>query len=326
MNSERTLYAFDLDDTLITTKSQVIANTPTGIKKLTPAQFALYTPKPDEEFDFSEFKYIKDPELIISNVRLFLDALSKSSYLSKTIILTARTPDVIDDIQALLSSKNLPEVEIYAVGSSDSNEKAKVIQKFINKGFTQIRFYDDSPYNIAAINKLKGINPNVDIKAKLVVNALHEESKGLWYNIRAKRARGEKPSHPNSKAFKSAVKAGKEILKKEKISELVQPAKEEDVDAKELELGIQVELEHTNSKEEAKRIALQHLKEDEKYYTKLKKLNLEGKHEPVKPGILKKRLGKLTCTEVRADRAKLKDKGTHYAKALQRYLNYHCRD
>jgi hypothetical protein len=51
---------------------------------------------------------------------------------------------------------------------------------------------------------------------------------------------------------------------------------------------------------------------------------LEGEHDPVKPGILKDRLGKLSCSKVRAERAKLKDKGTHYAKALQRYLNYHC--
>lgn len=51
---------------------------------------------------------------------------------------------------------------------------------------------------------------------------------------------------------------------------------------------------------------------------------LEGEHDPVKPGILKKRLGKLSCTKVRQERNKLEDKGTHYAKALQRYLNYHC--
>ena len=47
----------------------------------------------------------------------------------------------------------------------------------------------------------------------------------------------------------------------------------------------------------------------------------EGVHDPVKPGILKKRLGNLSCSRVKAERAKLKDKGTHYAKALQRYLN-----
>ncbi len=50
----------------------------------------------------------------------------------------------------------------------------------------------------------------------------------------------------------------------------------------------------------------------------------EDIHDPVKPGILKKRLGKLSCSRVRSAKSKLKDKGTHYAKALQRYLNYHC--
>ena len=47
-------------------------------------------------------------------------------------------------------------------------------------------------------------------------------------------------------------------------------------------------------------------------------------HKPVKPGILKKRLGSLSCSKVRGAKSKLKNKGTHYAKALQRYLNYHC--
>jgi uncharacterized membrane-anchored protein YjiN (DUF445 family) len=48
---------------------------------------------------------------------------------------------------------------------------------------------------------------------ELIQEVLAEEKPGLWANIRAKRARGEKSSHPNSKAFKDAVKAGKEINK-----------------------------------------------------------------------------------------------------------------
>jgi len=40
-----------------------------------------------------------------------------------------------------------------------------------------------------------------------------QEKPGLWANIRAKRARGEKPAHKNSKAHKDAVAAGKEINK-----------------------------------------------------------------------------------------------------------------
>jgi hypothetical protein len=44
---------------------------------------------------------------------------------------------------------------------------------------------------------------------------LNEEKPGLWANIRAKQARGEKPAHGNSDAHKDAVKAGKEINKEE---------------------------------------------------------------------------------------------------------------
>ncbi len=40
---------------------------------------------------------------------------------------------------------------------------------------------------------------------------MNEQSKGLWHNIRAKRARGEKPARKGSKAHKSAVKAAKRI-------------------------------------------------------------------------------------------------------------------
>lgn len=59
---------------------------------------------------------------------------------------------------------------------------------------------------------------------------------------------------------------------KQVVNEIVTPAKEQDVDPKQLEMGIKVEMEHTNDKEEAKKIALQHLAEDPHYYTKLKKL------------------------------------------------------
>lgn len=57
----------------------------------------------------------------------------------------------------------------------------------------------------------------------------------------------------------------------------------------------------------------------------LMEMLMEGIDDPVKPGILKKRLGTLSCSKVRAEKSKLEDKGTHFAKALQRYLNYHCK-
>ena len=101
-------------------------------------------------------------------------------------------------------------------------------------------------------------------------------NESLWANINAKKKRGEKSSHKNSKAYKDAKKAGK-ALKKSKMKEII-----------------------------------------------LDVLYEKSVHDPVKPGILKKRLGTLSCSKVRSAKSKLKNKGTHYAKALQRYLNYHC--
>jgi len=48
---------------------------------------------------------------------------------------------------------------------------------------------------------------------ELIEEILAEEKPGLWANIRAKRARGEKPAHKNSKAHKDAVASGKKINK-----------------------------------------------------------------------------------------------------------------
>ena len=60
----------------------------------------------------------------------------------------------------------------------------------------------------------KGIK---DYKSKgFVEESVNEENPGLWANIRAKQARGEAPAPKNSKAYKDAVAAGKEINKEQK--------------------------------------------------------------------------------------------------------------
>ena len=50
-------------------------------------------------------------------------------------------------------------------------------------------------------------------KIEKIVQEVLKNHPGLWDNIRAKRERGEKPSSKGSKAYKTAVKAGKEINK-----------------------------------------------------------------------------------------------------------------
>jgi hypothetical protein len=46
-----------------------------------------------------------------------------------------------------------------------------------------------------------------------IIQEVLKERPGLWANIRAKRERGEAPARKGSKAYKTAVKAGKEINK-----------------------------------------------------------------------------------------------------------------
>jgi len=50
---------------------------------------------------------------------------------------------------------------------------------------------------------------------------LTEESKGLWHNIRKKRAEGRKPARKGSKAYKKAVAAAREI--REDLDESYKP-------------------------------------------------------------------------------------------------------
>lgn len=64
-----------------------------------------------------------------------------------------------------------------------------------------------------SFNKKKTKSDMYAFMRELIEEVLAEEKPGLWANIRAKRARGEKPAHKNSKAHKDAVKAGKEINK-----------------------------------------------------------------------------------------------------------------
>ena len=51
---------------------------------------------------------------------------------------------------------------------------------------------------------------------------------------------------------------------------------EEDVDPEQLQMGIKAEMEHTNNKAIAKRIAIDHLVEIKDYYTRLAKMESEA--------------------------------------------------
>jgi hypothetical protein len=208
-----------------------------------------------------------------------------------------------------------------------------------------------------------------------IIKEVLEES--LWDNINAKRKSGRKPARKGSKAYKAAVKAGKELMEIEEMtsSELnsVERYADAELDPIDVEFGNHF-FDRLNDPRNGKEITSDELisffnrlaKKKEAFMSFIQRyrefvvkdknssINIpfvsqvnqalaktimrkpgfmtpdptialeEGIDDPVKPGILKDRLGKLSCSKVRAAKAELKDKGTHYAKALQRYLNYHC--
>ena len=67
-------------------------------------------------------------------------------------------------------------------------------------------------------NELKSLDYNEfsQFRDELGVEIEEGEKPGLWANIRAKRARGEKPARKGTKAFKQAVTAAKDINKNTK--------------------------------------------------------------------------------------------------------------
>ena len=85
----RKLRVYDFDETLAKTKANVYVRNGGQTKTLTPAEFAVYTPKSGDVFNFSEFNaIIKSASPIQSNVELLKQSASDPN--TKTTILTAR--------------------------------------------------------------------------------------------------------------------------------------------------------------------------------------------------------------------------------------------
>jgi hypothetical protein len=257
-DSRKILFAFDLDDTLIKTDSSVIIRNGELVKKISPAEYAIYEPQPGDEFDFTEFKRIKNPETLKSTFDLFSKVLTTSNRVqnAKTIILTARSQEISQDLEAFLQSKGLTGVELFAVGSSDPKAKSDVIQDFIDQGYNTIRFYDDSPKNVAAVKALGATNPKADIMAKLIKHNVDENVDRIPGGLSQGKTLTDLVAKLDPKGY---------FFNDQLLNAL----------RKELIKGIEVELEHTSDLRIAKEIALDHLFEDPRYYTKLAKANLE---------------------------------------------------
>jgi len=62
--TEKKLRVFDFDDTLVKTNSKIYITNKGKKKTLTPGEYAVYKPKPNDEFDYSDFSKVTEPKQI----------------------------------------------------------------------------------------------------------------------------------------------------------------------------------------------------------------------------------------------------------------------
>lgn len=162
------LTIYDFDDTLVKTKSTIgVANSVTKEKHaLTPAEYAVYKPKSDDVFDFSEFDRIMDPEPIkkvMNGIRKIATKLSGFD----VYILTARGAykPVKDYLKSIGINPN--QFHVVALGDGNPKKKADWIENMIDKyGYNDIYFIDDSIKNVRAVKKMLKTKSNIKYKVR----------------------------------------------------------------------------------------------------------------------------------------------------------------
>jgi len=160
------LRVFDFDDTLVKTKSHIYITHGDGKKsKLTPGEYAIYEPKDGDNYDFSDFEQVKQPQEI-KGVTKLLKTVARAEGERKVVILTARA--AYKPVKDYLKDIGLDGIYVVALASNDPQDKADWIEDKIKKGYNDVFFIDDSHKNITAVNKLKDKYPNIKMKVSHV--------------------------------------------------------------------------------------------------------------------------------------------------------------
>ena len=162
---EKKLRIFDFDDTLVKTKSNIYIKHKDGKEsKLTPGEYAIYEPKKGDQFDFSDFEKVKQPQEIKGVTRLLKNIVRVGG--SEIVILTARS--AYKPIKDYLSDIGLDKLFVVALADSDPQKKADWIENKIKDGVTDVFFIDDSHKNVSAVEALSKKYPNVSLKVRHV--------------------------------------------------------------------------------------------------------------------------------------------------------------
>jgi len=158
---------FDFDDTLATTKSDVLFTAPDGTEgKLNAEEFAKQGAQLLEEgyvFDFSEFnKVTKGKPGPLLDIAKKIQAARGTEDI---FVLTARAPEAQVAIKEFLDSVglNIPLENITGLGNSTGEAKANWMVEKAAEGYNDFYFADDALQNVEAVRKSMDM---LDVKSK----------------------------------------------------------------------------------------------------------------------------------------------------------------
>lgn len=168
------LYVWDFDDTLVKTHSKVrVTKNPEGhepyVVEMTPAEYAVYDKEPGDEFDYSDFSNVINPEAIRWTQNILQKIIRKRGP-GAAVILTARGILAAPAIRDYLKDIGINDIKIITLGNSDPQLKADWIYEKAQSGeYSEIEFFDDSYKNIKAVKNLPEV-PGVNIIARHIVH------------------------------------------------------------------------------------------------------------------------------------------------------------
>ena len=158
---------FDFDDTLATTKSNVLFTAPDGTEgSLTAEKFAMDGARLLEEgysFDFTEFDKVTKgkPGPLLDLAKKIQDARGTED----VFVLTARAPQAAIAIKEFLDSQglNIPLKNITGLGKSTGEAKANWMIDKAAEGYNDFYFADDALQNVEAVRESMNM---LDVKSK----------------------------------------------------------------------------------------------------------------------------------------------------------------
>jgi pyrimidine deaminase RibD-like protein len=170
--TNKKLVIFDIDDTLVTTKTRVgVVRDGNTIKQLDSHEFTLYQKQPGETFDFGAFRNAKDFFQHAHPIAPMIDQLKHDIATgNKVVMVTARSD--FDSKEIFLKTfeqwhVDMNKVHVYRAGNDTDpvpidEKKARIIHRLLNGGnYTKAIMYDDSKPNLESFLQLRQEYPSV---------------------------------------------------------------------------------------------------------------------------------------------------------------------